>query len=351
MMGEDERALPEWQALHAARPESALIAGALAATQAALGDPGAGRDGLLAQLDSGDVGARLLAARTLLSADFVYLLDDSQLDRVLGVVEADPAAWELLAVIDRWPEVRARAALLTGRNRPEDAAATLLAIPKIERGPDDLISLALIRLMQADPDGARAALAPAVDPDARAPNAWLHPDRWESNAAIAIDHLLAGGIAAQQGRLDEAIAAYRQAVAAGRPGPGAPCWARPSAPPGGRTRPMRWPPPWPPTGRAVTGAAAPPELRSLLALDPASPYASGLTVQVDDSANRLTVRFDAASHPGALAVREWRIVAASPDAATRYAEARLPAVWVPDDLTRAERSSPWTAGRPGSLGR
>lgn len=335
MMGEDAQALPEWQALHAARPDSALIGGALAATQAILGDPGAGRDSLLAQLDSGDVGARILAARTLLSADFVYLLDDSQLDRVLGVVEVDPAAWELLAVNDRWPEVRARAALLTGRNRPEEAAATLLAIPKIERGPDDLISLALIRLMQADPDGARAALVPAIDPDARAPNVWLHPDRWEANAAIAIDDLLAGGIAAQRGQLDEAVAAYRQAVAAGSTWAGRALLGESLRAAGRADEADALAASLAADWSAVTGAAAPPEMRSLLALDPASPYASGLTVTVDDSAPALTIRFDAASHPGALAVREWRIVAASPDTAIRYAEVRLPAVWVPDDLTRA----------------
>ncbi len=342
MMDQDEQALPEWETLHAARPDSALIAGALAATHSYLDNPGAGRDILLGQLDSAETGARLLAARRLLSTEFLYLLDESQLDRTLAVTDANPAAWELLAEFDYWPEVRARAALLAGRGRLAEAEATLLAIPIAERGPDDLISLALIRLTAADPDGALAALAPALDPDQRAASAWLHPDRWESTAAIQVYHLLKA--ADPLNSSEDAIAAYRQAVAAGS------TWAgrallRDALRAAGQTDEAGalaealaadW--------SAVAGDRPLPEFRSLRTLDPASPYASGLTVTVDDAAHRLTVDFAAASPPGTLAVREWRIIAASPDAATRYAEVRLPAVWVPDDLRRAGTSVAWEVG-------
>ena len=333
--GEDEVALPLWEALHAAHPDVPVFGVALAATQASLGDPAAGRDVLLAQLDAPEMGARLLAARALLSADHAYLLDDARLDRTLAVAAADPAAWSLLAELDRWPEVRQRAALLIGRNRLDAAAATLNALPIPEQGPDDWITLALIRLMQGDPAAARATLAPATDPDRLASHVFLHPDRWADGRVLQVLDVLDGNLAEREGDLPAAIEAYRRAVEAGFdvgragfPGGRAGCHRADGR---GHNAPCRA------ASRLAGGlrcAAA--ALSSLLALDPVHPYASHLAVTVDDAGGALTVAFDAASQPGTYAVREWRIVATSPDAATQFAEVRLPAVWVEGALTHTE---------------
>ena len=333
--GEDEAALPLWEALHAAHPDVPVFGVALAATQASLGDPAAGRETLLAQLDAPETGTRLLAARALLSADYAYLLDDAQLDRTLAVAAAEPEAWSLLAELDRWPEVRERAALLIGRGRLDAAAASLNALPIPEQGPDDWITLALIRLMQGDPAAARATLAPATDPDRLASHVFLHPDRWADGRVLQVLDVLDGNLAERDGDLPAAIEAYRRAVEAGSTWAGRAFLADALDATGQTAEAAAVRAALQADWRAAFDAPLP-ALASLLALDPVHPYASHLAVTVDDAGGALTVAFDAASQPGVYAVREWRIVATSPDAATQFAEVRLPAVWVEGALTHTE---------------
>jgi hypothetical protein len=85
--GQDAEALPLFESLHAAYPEIALFTDATAHLQASLGQPEQAGRTLLSVLESDSESARVLAARTLLSADFFYLLDDSERARVLAVID------------------------------------------------------------------------------------------------------------------------------------------------------------------------------------------------------------------------------------------------------------------------
>ncbi len=212
MLGEDAKALPLWAALHDDYPAVTLYADALAYTLRESGSLEAGADVLRGQLTSEDETARVLAARSLLTGAFVYLLDEPGLDAAIGVTEAAPDTWQQLAVFDQPDAQRRRAALLMFAGRWMTAETWLEGIPEVRRAPQDVVALAALALAQGQVERALSILEPAADPDWLAAKLRLHLDRWSDNLAAQSYYLLQGELARRDGRLTDAEAAYRQAV-------------------------------------------------------------------------------------------------------------------------------------------
>ncbi|MBZ0297656.1 MAG: hypothetical protein K8L99_34180 [Anaerolineae bacterium] len=190
MMGEDEKALPLWQVLHEAYPDVTLFTDAVAHTRRMLDSSTAAVEPLLTALESDSAVTRIMVARSLLSETFLYLLNDEQIAQVLAVTQAEPLLWHQLAEFDQYRQVRERAALMLSAGQYDAAAAMIQRLPAVEISPDDLALLAEIDLVQSQRDAALVALSPATDPDWYAPNAQIHPDRWEINNAAQLYTLL-----------------------------------------------------------------------------------------------------------------------------------------------------------------
>lgn len=183
LMGADDRALPEWEALSAAYPQVPLFHEALAYTYSALNQPDAGARVLLNALNSPSADVRVLAARALLTDTFFYLLDDAALDRVLAVTEQDAVVWDYLAVFDQPDAVRQQAALWMSAGRWEAAQTWLDRLPPMLVAPRDLVAQAAAALAEGDVQAALNRLQPATDPAWLAAKAFWSPDRWADNRA------------------------------------------------------------------------------------------------------------------------------------------------------------------------
>ena len=345
MMGADEQALPLWQALHERYPDVALFTDALAHTQRVLGLPGDGVQTLLAAAQEAAPAARVLAARTLLTESFFYLLDDARLQQVLAVTEAYPIIWDQLANLDQPQAVRERVALLLSAGDWETALDWLAGLPEPELAPYDYQLQALGALGQGDIDGALDILRATTDPDFIAPNVFLHPDRWQENTAARSYELLRGAVAAHEGRWRDAEAAYRRAIDRGATWAGRYFLAQ-TLIAAGREE----------DGQALladveadwmAGHDEPfPELVSLLAVaDHGALYVMDADVTQEDEAHRLTVRATYGTHRWPYPVQTWHVQVTSPDAAQTYAELGRPAVFVEGALTRA----PLTLALPDDL--
>ncbi len=187
LAGDDKAALPLWETLDAAHPEVPFFAQAVAYTRFQLGADHA-LVPLLRDLGAPQAIVRVIAARTLLTDTFFYLLSDEQIDRIIAVTQNDALTWNQLATWNQPDAVRQRAALLASVKRWDVVDAWLSDLLPIEVSPSDLITQAAIRLMRDDVDGALALLQPATGADWVAPRRYLHPDRWspENNTAARL---------------------------------------------------------------------------------------------------------------------------------------------------------------------
>ena len=332
MAGEDAQALPLWQALQAAHPELALLNDALAHTHAALGDAPAGAAVLLAALAHDAPDVRVLAARSLLSETFFYLLDAEGLDRLLAVTEAEAVTWDYLAVLDRPDEIRQQAALWLSVGRWDTAIAWLDRLPAMMVTPRDLTAQAVAALAQGDVAAALERLQPATDPGWRAAKAFWGPDRWAENHAERMYYLLAGDLALREGRYAEAERAYQQAVelGAGLAGQYGLAQTLEQAGQAELAAPVRAAYE---AGRPANVAAFVP----LLALaESGNPYVMQPAVEQQEADNSLTITatYGDFQPQRGYPVQFWRIEVISPDAAAVYARADVPAVRVENALVR-----------------
>lgn len=327
MMGADELALPLWQDLHERHADVPLFMLALASTHDILGDPAQGAAVLRAALASDVPEVRVLAARTLLTHVFFYLLDDAELDAVLHVTETDAVVWDILADFDKPDAIRQRAALMMNAKRWQTAADWLDRIPQMEVSPGDITTQAAIRLVQGDIEGALQRLQPATDEGWLAAKVFLHPDRWQSNQAAQMYALLSGDIAAREGDTAAATAAYQQAIDYGAAISGRYFLTQLQQTSDAQITATDWP----------DSVIAP---VSLLALaDYGALYAMHPQVTPDEASNTLTVEaiygstrpYGRDSYPIAF----WRIEVVSPDSSTLYAEADIPAQFIEESPVRA----------------
>ncbi|MDX2160463.1 MAG: hypothetical protein SF162_03965 [bacterium] len=195
LMGDDAAARPLWEHLTAARPDVPLLKQALAHTYAEAGEQASGRDLLLDALDVPQPAVQVLAARTLLSESFFFTLTPEHIARIVAVSERYPDVWQRLNQWDNPNGIRTHAAMIMTGAQYQAAADWLSAITPARLQPRDLVSLAAVRLMQHDTEGALNILYPATDPDWVAPRAHMHSDEWrdEQNIAAQAYHLLRDG--------------------------------------------------------------------------------------------------------------------------------------------------------------
>ena len=192
LMGRDQDALPLWEGLYQARPEIPFLADALAYTWRQMGNGKRSVAPLLQNLEAGQAYIRVLAARTLLTDSFFYLIDSTQIDQIIRITQSDALAWDQLAEWNFPVDIRQRAALLMSAKRWDTAEAWMARIVPIEIKPSDLVTRAALRLMQGDVTGALALLQPATDADWLTMRRYQHPDRWtaaDNMAAQLYDRL------------------------------------------------------------------------------------------------------------------------------------------------------------------
>ncbi len=215
--GDNPLALRLWGRLHDQYPTVSLYADGTAAFAQYVNPGPESIAPLLANLDNSDTTAQVLAARSLLTGTFFYLLSPEQLDKVIAVTEADPVTWGHLADFDQPDALRKRVSLLMNAGRWETARAWLNQLPAIETSPQDMMAAAAMLLAQGDVGGALAYLQPATDGDWLAGKRYWHPDRWANgkNLPEQAYYLLLAEQARRAGRWSEAEAAYQQAITAG----------------------------------------------------------------------------------------------------------------------------------------
>jgi tetratricopeptide (TPR) repeat protein len=214
LAGDDAEALPYWQDLAQAYPESALLHQAAGHSLRQTGDANAARDHLLAALNDIDAGTQAVITRTLLQEMFFYTLDAAQVETLLGVIEAQPMAWELLAVYDNPAQVRRSAMLLLSAGYKAAALQALEGLSPTRVTPGDVITRALLE-GEGDPVQVLTVLEPYLDFDHYVTAYHTQRDRWEPNTVAGFYHLLRGNLAQDTGDYAAAQAAYEQAIAQG----------------------------------------------------------------------------------------------------------------------------------------
>jgi predicted Zn-dependent protease len=215
LSGQDERALPYLQQLHADYPESALLVTTLTEALLRLERSGEANSVLSTAMTSTEEGVRAAVAYWVLQPSTIHQVDDSVIALAANVAETAPAAWELLADYDQADNVRMRSALLASQGFYEEADRELGALPPPEIGPRDLWTRAALRLAGDDVEGALDLLEPYLDLDTLASARYLHPDRWTVNEAAGLYHLLQGDLALQREDFAQAEDHYHQAIEQG----------------------------------------------------------------------------------------------------------------------------------------
>ncbi len=336
MLGDDAAALPLWQQLHDAHPDIPLVTEALAHTLLALDQPDAAADVLLAALERPETASRVLAARALITADFFYLLDADERRRVIATAEADALVWDQLAVRDQPDATRSRVALLLSAGEFDSAARWHEAIPGPEVTPQDLVTRASLALAKGDIERALALLQPATDADWIAPNAQVHPDRWQNNIAAQTYYLLVGDLARRDGRLGDAEAAFRRAIEAGSLWAGRYFLAQTLTAQGNTEEAAALSAQLAADWQAAYDRSMP-ELVSLLTLvDNGAVFVTDAQVSQAEAANTVTVTATYGSlHGTPYPAREWRIAVLNPDTGSFYAEVTVAGVYIPGALVRA----------------
>jgi tetratricopeptide (TPR) repeat protein len=275
----------------------------------------------------------ILAARELLKAPFFPALNAAQRAQVTALTEQYPVVWEQLAVMDRpASEVRGRVSLLMNVGEYATAEKWLNALPEVEISPDDGVAMAGMALAQGDVSRALAILQPATDADWRTARATWHPDRWANNKAAQTYYLLRGNIAQRDGRLQEALTAYQQAVDAGAATVGQYFMGQVAS----ITQPLLFV-----GGGKGQGAqkSVITELVPLLALtDSKSLYATDAQIASPDAHSlRVSAAYGGIKPYGnPYPIQTWSIEIISPDGKTQYAAAQIPAVFVDGALMRLQ---------------
>ncbi len=338
LMGNDDLSLPLWESLYDERPDISLFTDSFSYTLKTNGDVEASVQPLLRALEHPEVTIRVLAARTLLTDDFFYLLDEQKIDQILAVTQADFAIWDLLANSSQPGEIRKRVGLLLSAELWDHAAAWLHAIPDAELNPQDFVTLAYLALANGDVEGALSLLRPTTDTDWIAAKSFLHPDRWENNVAAQLYALLIGDLAYRERRWSEAEAAYQQAYDWGA------LWA-------GRYFLSQS---WAASGQQDRADAMFAQLESewrelydqrfpildspLTVADTGSLYAMQLEVSQEDSNRQLAIWATYGNpnlHGEAYPVQSWRVEIVSQDGITHYVTTEQPAIFVDVSLVRA----------------
>ncbi len=337
LAGDYDTAAGSFMALHAVYPALPAVTDGAAYALAAADDAPAALPLLLAALDQADAAASVLAARTLLTRSFFYLLNPDQMAHVLAATRAHRLAWQHLVVFDQPDATRRRAALLLAAGQPEAAEQTLLDVLELRRGAQDVLTLAALALARGEVSTALDRLRPATDDRWLMPRRTTHPDRWRNNVAAQGYYLLTGDLAARENRLEAAITAYQQAIEAGASLAGRVFLARALEQTGQTDRATAL--------RAEAEAlwrethdSPLPELVSLLALAGDSGVLNVLNVTVEHGADEREVIVTAsygnwmprATYP----IQSWRVEIISPDSQTRYASVDVPAVLVDAALVR-----------------
>jgi hypothetical protein len=183
MANRDADALPIWEELRTGFPDVPLFAQATSHARYAIQPERPALQPLLDALSATNPISRVMAARSLFDAQLFYLLTGDELAQVISVANTDSLVWHQLAVLDRPEQVRRRAGLLMNAAQWAGAAAELNALPAALLAPQDMMSLAALRLVQRDRAGAITVLQQASDPDWVAAQTVLHRDRWETNPA------------------------------------------------------------------------------------------------------------------------------------------------------------------------
>lgn len=317
MLGDDQAALPLLATLQEHYPQMVLLTDALAYTLRESGSPEAAAALLQENLTSDSVPARVLAARTLLTGDFAYLLDANDLAQVIEVSQANPIIWEQLIAFDQPDVVRTQVALLMNASQWQTAAAWLDRLPEISWSPQDVVAAAALALVQGDTERALATLKMATDPDWVAAKAKLHPDRWENNTAAQSYYLLNGAVAQRASSLAEAEANYQEAINRGAEVAGTYFLEQLIS--------------------AKTDTTTP-EMESLLAIaDNQSLYLMHPQVSYqteDESHLTITATYGSPQPRNAFPVRSWFAQIVSPDATEQYGAMTVSAEFVDGALVR-----------------
>jgi tetratricopeptide (TPR) repeat protein len=338
LAGDDTLALPEWQALYDQRPAVSLYADGAATTTQYMTPGAASIAPLLANLDSPDATTRVLAARSLLTWTFFYLLSPEQLDRVIAITAVEPVIWGHLADFDQPDALRKRVSLLMNAGRWETARAWLALLPAIETSPQDMNAAAALLLVQGDVDGALDYLQPTTDADWLTGKRYWHPDRWETgkNLPQQTYYLLLAEQARRAGQWAEAESAYQQAIAAGADTAGryflAGMWLESGNTAAGEALLAEVTADW-----EAAHDAPMPELVPLLALaDTGALYAMQPTVtrETEDMLTVWATYGGVKPHGSAYPVQDWRIEVANPADGALLAQADTPAQFVDGALVR-----------------
>ncbi len=335
MAGDDAGALPLWQTLAQTHADTPIFTQIAAETLAALGRPNEGAALLLDRLADANPSVAALAARSLLTERFFYLLTPDQVTRVLDVTRADADAWALLAELDHATDTRERVALLMSAGQTDSAEQWLQRLPTAEIRPEDLLTEASIELARGNINGALAILQPATDADWTLPNRFLHADRWQDNVAAQTYHLLKGEIARRAQQSAQAEDEFNHAIQAGSVWAGRAFLAQTERESGDsasadQTRAALerdW---------AASNSGPLPEFISLLTLaDTHQLYVMSPAAQVSDEAPTVTVTGTFGSgHSAPLSVQTWRIAVLSRDGRQTYAQQDVPALDIPGALVR-----------------
>ncbi|MBI5670295.1 MAG: hypothetical protein HZC41_20055 [Chloroflexi bacterium] len=335
LAGEVDTAVTALDSLRLLYPNTPVLVDAMAYALAGRGDATAALPILLDTLDNDNPASRVLAARTLLTPDFAYLLNNEQVNQVLVVTETDRLAWQHLAVFDQPDAHRRRAALLMIAGHWATAEKWLAELPPVRLGAADVLAQAALALAQGDMPRALATLHPATDDGWLYPRVKLHPDRWEDNVAAQTYYLLSGDLALREGRANDAQAAYQRALDAGSAVAGRVFLARALEQAGQSDRAAALLADAEAAWRATHDTPLP-ELASLLAVaEGRSLYALQPQVErADEHHLTITALYSGILPRNTYPIQTARVAVISPDAATQYASAEAPAVFVDGALVR-----------------
>jgi predicted Zn-dependent protease len=334
LMNRDTDALPLWEQLYRAHSEIPLLADVLAYTRHQLGDDQDSYIPLLQNLNARQPYIRVLAARTLLTDTFFYLLTSEQVDQIIQITKNDALTWDQVAQWMSDNDVRARTALLMSAQRWDIAEQWLTQIA-VQVRPSDLVTLAALHLMRGDFDGALALLQPATDPDWLTLRRYLHPDRWttDNNSGAQLYYLLQGAVAQRANQWTEAEADYRQAIESGASQVGRYFLAQ-TLLSQGQTEQSQTVMDQLNTEWQAKHQQPFPTLVSMLVLIHSQ---AGLVIDptVEQHSNALTVSASFANFVPALPPQTWQVFVISPDASIRYGETEVPALSLTGALVRA----------------
>lgn len=355
LMGRDGDGLPLWASLQRRYPNIHLLTDGLAFTSLILGQ---GKDAvqiLMQSLSSPSRATQVLAARSLLTDSFLYLLNDDEVKQVITATSSAPDVWHQLAERGRFKEVQKRCDLILGRNLPETsqaAARWLDQLPGNEQSANDVLAQAIALLMQGQQEDALALLKQSTDPIWLIPKIRLHDDRWPDNVAAQAYYLIQGELAFRANNLSGAESAYRQAIDTGSHWAGPYFLAQVLTAEGRQNEARqqyddlnaRW---------KVDHEGPFPELVSLLSIaDNKAFFVMQPHITQDENRHRLTIGAVYGNLPNSYyPVKLWRFMVTNAGASQTFVSVDAPAISVAGALIRAEMGVPIPDVPPLTQGR